>query len=294
MPAAGEGLSLDFVRRWIEASPYARELGAALEALEPTRARLRLPYAEALTNGDGVLHGGCAASLAGLGAQAVTRAALGAGSGPWCTLALQIDYLSAARQQGVVAEARLLREGKELCFAEVDVTGEDGRAVAHATAVVRARFEASPAALPGSAGDHGESEPGAMGPFISRIPFVGRRGIAVEHMTGGTSRLVMPWRDANADAAGGVHEGALLSLLDTAGAMASWAVTGPGRFKAGTPAMQAQILAPPPKDDLVAYGRNVARDGPIFVSDVEVASVSDGRVCARGTVFYRILGEGRA
>jgi uncharacterized protein (TIGR00369 family) len=223
----------------------------------------------------------------------VTRAALGEASGPWCTLALQIDYLAAAKQQGVMAEARRLREGKELCFAEVDVTGEDGRAVAHATAVVRARFGAPPAEPPAAAGDDGRSEPGPMGPFIGRIPFVARRGISVEHMTGGTSRLTMPWRDANADASGGVHEGALLALLDTAGAMASWAVTGPGRFKAGTPAMQAQILAPLPKDDLVAYGRNVARDGPLFVSDVEVASASDGRVCARGTVFYRIVTESR-
>jgi uncharacterized protein (TIGR00369 family) len=292
VPDAGEGLSLDFVKRWIEASPYARELGVVLEAVDAAHARLRLPYAESLTNGDGVLHGGCAASLAALGAQAVSRAALGEASGPWCTLALQIDYLAAAKQQGVVAEARRLREGKELCFAEVDVTGEDGRAVAHATAVVRARFAADPAERPGSPGDHGRSEPGKMGPFIGRIPFVGQRGIAVEHMTGGTSRLVMPWRDANADASGGVHEGAVLSLLDTTGAMASWAVTGPGRFKAGTPAMQAQILVPPPKDDLVAYGRNIVRDGPILVSDVEVVSVSDGRVCARGSVFYRIVTEG--
>ena len=29
--------------------------------------------------------------------------------------------------------------------------------------------------------------------------------------------------------------------------MASWAETGPGRFKASTPAIQGQILAPPPK-----------------------------------------------
>ena len=71
--------------------------------------------------------------------------------------------------------------------------------------------------------------------------------------------------------------------------MASWAVTGFGRYKAGTPSMQAQILSPPRKDDLVAYGRNVGRDDETFWSDVEVAGVSDGRVCARGTVIYRIV-----
>ena len=78
-----------------------------------------------------------------------------------------------------------------------------------------------------------------MGPLIGQIPYVGGRGISVEHMTGGRSRLLMPFRAANADDTGGVHEGALLALLDTAGAMASWAETGPGRFKASTPALQA-------------------------------------------------------
>jgi uncharacterized protein (TIGR00369 family) len=130
-----------------------------------------------------------------------------------------------------------------------------------------------------------------MGPHIGRIPFIAGRGIAVEHMSGGTSRLVMPFRDANADAAGGVHEGALLALLDTTGAMASWAVTGPGPFRASTPAMQAQILAPTPAGDLVAYGRNAARDGGIFWSDALVVRASDARVVARGTVVYRILGN---
>jgi acyl-coenzyme A thioesterase PaaI-like protein len=108
-------------------------------------------------------------------------------------------------------------------------------------------------------------------------------------MSGGRSRLVMPFLAANADAAGGVHEGALLALLDTTGAMASWAETGPGRYKASTPAMQAQILAPAPKADLVAYGRTVQRDGELLWSDAEIATADDARVVARGTVVYRIL-----
>jgi uncharacterized protein (TIGR00369 family) len=277
------------VRGWIERSPYSAALGAKLELLAEGRARLRLPFAEANSNGDGVMHGGCAASLSALGAQAVTRASLGDDSGPWHVAALQVNYLAAAKQQGVVAEARLLREGKALCFAEVDVAGEDGRAVAHATAVVHGRCGAGAPELARSAGDHGESDPGVMGPHIGRIPFMGQRGIAVEHMTGGTSRLAMPWREQNADAGGGVHEGALLALLDTAGAMASWAVTGFGRFKASTPCMQARILAPPPAGDLVAYGRNVQRDGELFWSDVEVATRADARVLALGTVVYRIV-----
>ena len=78
-------------------------------------------------------------------------------------------------------------------------------------------------------------------------------------------------------------------MLDTAGAMASWAETGPGPFKASTPTLQAQVLGPTPKQDLLAYARVVERDGSLFWADVEVAAAEDRRRVARGTVLYRIV-----
>jgi len=128
-----------------------------------------------------------------------------------------------------------------------------------------------------------------MGPHLAAIPFMARREIAAEHMTDGTSRLTMPLGDLNGDAAGGVHEGAVLALLDSTGAMAAWAAHGVGNYRASTPSMQARILAPAPAEDLVAYGRCVQRDGEIFWSEVEVAGQGSGRICALGTVLYRIV-----
>ena len=176
-----------------------------------------------------------------------------------------------------------------MCFVEVDVRREDGKPIAHCTTAVRGRFSKPEPELYVSAGDHGQSDPGAMGPHVGKMPFTAARGLVVEHMTGGTSRIRMPWRDANGDAHGGTAEGAVLALLDTTGAMASWAETGPGRFKASTPSMQAQVLAPVEQVDLVAYGRLVQRCDEIFWSDVEVTSAEDRRVFARGTVIYRIV-----
>ena len=277
------------VRRWVEESPYTAALGVRARELSRERVELELPFAEANSNPGKALHGGCAASLAAVGGQAVTRLALGEESGPWHTCALQVGYLAAAIDEDVVARATLLREGKQLCFVAVEVATRAGKPIAHASSVVRARLAAPPAELHRSAGDDGASDPGPMGPVIGQIPFVSGRGICIEHMTGGRSRLRMPMRSENADASGGVHEGALLALLDTTGAMAAWAETGPGRFKASTPAMQAQILAPGPKGDLVAYGRMCQRDGELLWSDAEIASAADGRVIARGTVVYRIV-----
>jgi acyl-coenzyme A thioesterase PaaI-like protein len=71
--------------------------------------------------------------------------------------------------------------------------------------------------------------------------------------------------------------------------MAAWAVTGPGAYKASTPSMQAQMLAEPPAEELVAYAQVNHRDNEIFYSDVEVANADSGAVCARGTILYRII-----
>jgi uncharacterized protein (TIGR00369 family) len=279
----------DFVKSWIEQSPYSAALGVVPEEIGEAGARLRLPFNDDNTNPGQVLHGGVAASLAAIGAQTVARASLGEASGPWHTATLQINYLAVARAQDVVAHSRLLRRGKALCFVETDVVTDDGKPIAHATATVRARFGADPAELVESAGDHGRADPGPMGPFLGKTPFMGCRGIEVEHMVDGTSRLTMPLAEVNRDAAGGVHEGAALALLDSTGAMAAWAEHGFGNFRAATPSMQARMIAPPPSDGLFAYSRCVQRDGEIFWSDVEVAGQADGRVCARGTVLYRIV-----
>lgn len=276
------------IRAWIEGSPYSRSLGVVLARGDETGVHVRLPYRDANSNPGGVLHGGCAASLGVIGAQAVARAALGEGSGPWHTAQIQVEYLAAAVGEDVVAEARYLRRGKELCFAAIDVTGPGGKRVAAALATVRARHGAPPVATYRSAGDDGGREPSKLGAAIARTPFIAARGIAIEHMAGGRARLALPFRDDNADVDGGVHEGAVIALADTAGAMASWAVTGPGPFKASTTALQLQQLAPAPRADLVAYARCVQRDGIAFWTDVEIAARDTGDVVARGTVLYRI------
>jgi uncharacterized protein (TIGR00369 family) len=277
------------VREWIEGAPYTRALGVRAGAIGGEAVELRLPFSEANANPGKALHGGCAASLASAGAQAVARAALGPASGPWHTAEIQVSYLAAAIGEEVAAHARLLRRGKEACFVEVDVATPDGKSIAHATALVRGRFGAPTVALPAARGDDGAADPGRLGPHMEKLPFMAARGIRVEHMAGARSRVAMPIGEANRDAGGGHHEGAVLALLDTTGAMASWAETGPGPYKASTPALQAQLLAPPPDGDVVAFGRLVHRDADAFWADVEVADAKERRLFARGTVLYRIV-----
>jgi uncharacterized protein (TIGR00369 family) len=279
----------DWIRSWVEESPFGNALGVRAESIDAESARLTLAFREDNSNGDKALHGGVAASMIGLASQAVARAALGEDSGPWHTVAIQVGYLAAALGESITSRARLLRRGKELAYTEVVVTSESGREVARGLTTVRGRFDDPPVDLPEAAGDAGGSDKGPMGPFIHKVPYHGKLGIRAEHMAGGVARLVMPWQDSNADASGGVHEGAVLGLIDTTGAMAGWAETGPGRYKASTPGIQARFLAPPDRSDLVGSGRVRLRDREILLADVEISRKSDRRLVAQGTVNYRIV-----
>ena len=277
------------VQEWVEASPYGAGLGVQLAEVTDESARLVLPYAEINSNPGDALHGGCAASLGLIGSHVVARTVLGDELGPFHTATCHVSYLAAAIGEEVVATTRLLRRGKNLCFADTMVETAEGKPISHIASLVRGRAAAAPEAGPRATGDDGAADPGEMGPFIGTMPFTGARRLTVEHMVNGESRIVMPRGDANGDGDGGFHEGATLALLDTTGAMAAWAETGPGPFKASTTGMQAQIVGSLQADDLVGYGRLARRDREIFWADVEIADAATGDLHARGTVIYRII-----
>ena len=279
---------MEFAQDWLENSPYISTLGIVTKTLTVEDAVLELPFNESNCNPGGVLHGGVAASLSVIGAHAVSRATLGADTGTLHTVGFQINYLAAAINEAVYADVKLLRRGKELCFFNVDVKTAEGKPIANASIAVRGRFGKQAPTLQTTAGDNGAIDPGPMGAHIGGNSFIGNRGIKVELMKSSRSRLIMPWQDNNADI-DGVHEGAALALFDTTGAMAAWAETGPGMYKASTPAIQAQVLAPPPKTDLIAYSSVTQRDEELFWCDVELAGAEDQKVYIRGTVIYRIV-----
>jgi uncharacterized protein (TIGR00369 family) len=288
------GTGIDRIRRWIEHSPYAAALGVRAVEITDDVIRLHLPFAHENSNGDTALHGGVAASLADIGALALARSALGDGPARCHTAALHVAYLGAALGESIDAEARRLRRGRELVFVDVAVASASGKPVARALATVRGGVAGEATPPPESPADDGTSDPGPMGPYLQHVPFHAKLGLVAEHLARGRSRIVMPWRDANADEAGGVHEGAVLALLDTTGAMAAWAATGPGRFKASTPGLQARFFAPPDRTDLVGFGRVLLHDRETLFVEVDVARREDSRLVARGTVHYRIVRPARS
>ena len=115
----------------VAAAPYCERLGIVVEALEADRARIRVPYKDENSNPGRALHGGVAASTIDI-AGVLAGASGFAGSERFDagTLDLAVDYLAAAIGEDIVAEARVLRRGKEIAYVVVDVKNDGGKAIA--------------------------------------------------------------------------------------------------------------------------------------------------------------------
>jgi uncharacterized protein (TIGR00369 family) len=276
-------------------SPYGRALGFAVERLDENAARLRLPYRDGNSNPGKALHGGVAASLIDIGGGLVSLA--GAPEGPihHGTIDVSVSYLAAAIGEEIVAEARALRRGKEITYVEVDVATGAGKAIAKGVVVHRVVPATASAAArtfgaPPSLDDVPAKAVSDYGRAFMKVPFIARLGMRNEGFEDGVARVRLPLAEANTDGEGRLHEGAILALMDTTGALSSWSITGMDfRYKASTVAVHGQFVAPAAGEDLLAVSRTVRREEEIFWNSVSVLGASSNALIARGDVLYRIV-----
>jgi uncharacterized protein (TIGR00369 family) len=280
-----------------ETVPYHRSLGIRVEELAADRVRLRVPYKDDNSNPGRALHGGVYASAIDVAGVLAARSGGGedAPREPR-TLDLGVVYLAAAIGEDVVAEARVLRRGKEIVYADVEVQNDAGKLLAKGLVTHRAappgpvdrdRNDVPAPALP----PNGEIPP--LAGALTAVPFIAARGMAIAAMHGGRAVVDMPFRPDNADAAGAVHEGAVAALLDTAGAMAAWSVVGLDlRWKASTVGIHVSFHAPARGEDLAAHARVLRRVNESFQCAVAVHARATGRAIATGSVTYRIVVPG--
>ncbi|MGH7823548.1 MAG: PaaI family thioesterase, partial [Candidatus Binatia bacterium] len=102
--------------------------------------------------------------------------------------------------------------------------------------------------------------------------------------------VCMPFLEANAGASGAVHEGALIALIDTSGAMASWSITGLDfSYKASTVAVHANFADLAVGEDVIALAETIRRKEEIFWNVVTVVGATSAKLVAHGDVVYRIV-----
>ena len=123
MAQAEQASVADVLSAYVAHSPFCSHLGMRADTIEPDHVRLSMPFAEHLVTVGDVVHGGAISALID------TAATMSAWSGleslenaRGTTVSLTVSFVAAARAQDLVADARVVRRGKTICFCEVDVT----------------------------------------------------------------------------------------------------------------------------------------------------------------------------
>ena len=108
---------------------FPRLLGIELDSVEPGRARLSVEVTESLRQLAGVMHGGAIATLIDT---AVAMAIVGVSTpnSRFTTVELKVNYLRPLKEGRVVAEARLIQDGRRIVVADCDVFDPQGKLAA--------------------------------------------------------------------------------------------------------------------------------------------------------------------
>lgn len=120
---------LRLIREKFETNHFPRSLGIELDMIEEGRARLSLEVTQRHLQLAGVMHGGAIATLIDT---AVAFAIVGASEpgARFTTIEMKVNYLSPIREGRVVADAKLIRDGRRIVVSDCDVFDSKGQLAA--------------------------------------------------------------------------------------------------------------------------------------------------------------------
>lgn len=121
--------------------------------------------------------------------------------------------------------------------------------------------------------------------------FLKHLGMEILDLQPGRSLIRLPVGAHLKNSSGGMHGGAIASLIDSAGGLAARTLTHP--VTVATVEFKVNFLAPIRDGEVLAEGRVVHRGRRIAVSEVEVRDEAD-RPVARGLVTLMILTQDRS
>ena len=115
--------------------PIEQTLGYSITEVDHGRAVMEMDVDERHTNPFGLVHGGLICDLADSACGAAGHSTLEEDQ-TCTTLEIKISFLKPAPKGHLRAEARVIKNGRKVCFAECDVTDGDGNVIARATSTL--------------------------------------------------------------------------------------------------------------------------------------------------------------
>ncbi len=271
---------------------FAARLGITIAELAHDRAVLVLPYAPDHMNAGGVLNGGASASLVTIAGTLAAWAGVDvdAKTDLRC-VDLSVQYLDAGRDDDVIAEARVLRRGRDLVFLDVALRSRADVPICRGLLTYQTadhaghapRLRADPMLLP--------APPALITPPEHRLfrGYVEKLDITPVHESPGRVRLHMPCTPKHVDESECLHAGALASIVDIAAVAASWSLV-PRRPDARGSTIAMQVSFPSTTaEGVVADAHVQQRSESLLFSTVHVTAATSGQLVAMGQVSYRLM-----
>jgi uncharacterized protein (TIGR00369 family) len=135
-----EDARLAYTRDYQKKIPFVSHLKILTETLGEGTARLSLPIEPHLKNSLGTAHGGVIMSLLDVALCTAART-LHPDSIGVVTIDMSTSFIGGGSGGKLIAEARVLKDGRSLSFVEAEARNEDGSLVAKAIATVRVRTQ---------------------------------------------------------------------------------------------------------------------------------------------------------
>jgi uncharacterized protein (TIGR00369 family) len=129
-------MNVEFAREYQKKIPFLTHLRIVTDALGKGTAQLSLPVEAHLTNSLGTVHGGVIMSLLDVALCTAART-LHPESVGVITINLSTSFIGAGGGARLLADARVLKDGRSMSFVEAEAKNEDGTIVAKAIATVR-------------------------------------------------------------------------------------------------------------------------------------------------------------
>ena len=133
-------MNVDYAREYQKRIPFLQHLKIQTDALGEGSARLSMPIEAHLTNSLGTAHGGVIMSLLDVALCTAART-LHPESVGVITIDLSTSFIGGASGKRLLADARVLKDGRSMSFVEAEAKNEDGSLVAKAIATVRVRLK---------------------------------------------------------------------------------------------------------------------------------------------------------
>jgi uncharacterized protein (TIGR00369 family) len=140
--SANRQSALEFTREYQKKIPFVQHLKINTDTLGQGEARLSLPIEPHLTNSLGTVHGGVIMSLLDVALCTAART-LHPDSVGVVTIDMSTSFIGGGSGARLLAEARVLKDGRSMSFVEGEARNEDGSLVAKAMATVRVRLRDS-------------------------------------------------------------------------------------------------------------------------------------------------------